>query len=219
MVTAAALCLVPGHAQACRITACSSRAGGLFRTRSRSRGLTSSAASSPDSSPWHSCAAAYALGRQRGVRLRLGRGPLLVVGAGGPSGGLNKAKRPGGKEVPVLAPRDVSSIWANVEGDGSKTAVLLVHQVDTPGKVALVAVSFAYVGLVLLLPTFNVFAQVRPQSPGLLIAFESLALTSRLPPTQGRACCVQAFHKGVGPFLEHLTDPDFLHAVRCTCVS
>lgn len=105
---------------------------------------------------------------------------------------------------------------SDVEGDGSKTVVLLVHQVDTPGKVALVAVSFAYVGLVLLLPTFNVFAQVRPQSPGPLYC---LALASCMPPTQGRACCVQAFHKGVGPFLEHLTDPDFLHAVRRTCVS
>ena len=215
MVTAAALCLVPGRAQARSITACSSHAGGLLRSRSRSRGLAGSAASSPASSPWHSCAAACAHGRQRGVRFR--RGPLLVVGAGGPSGGLNKAKRPGGKEVGVLPPRDVVLLELVLERWREQRSVVpLVHQVDTPGKVALVAVSFAYVGLVLLLPTFNVFAQVRPQVPGSCSFLLSGARF--LPPTQGRVCCVQAFHKGVGPFLEHLTDPDFLHAVRRTCV-
>ena len=97
---------------------------------------------------------------------------------------------------------------------------LLVQQVDTPGKAALVAVAFAYVGLVLLVPTFNVFAQVRVQSPAVLSACRALALALsgafRRSLTR-RSCLVwQAFHKGFGPFLEHLTDPDFLHAVRRT---
>ena len=58
---------------------------------------------------------------------------------------------------------------------------LLVQQVDTPGKAALVAVAFAYVGLVLLVPTFNVFAQVRLQTPDSSLACRGLALPSHLP--------------------------------------
>jgi len=33
-------------------------------------------------------------------------------------------------------------------------------------------------------------------------------------PTHADRAPAQAFHKGVGPFLTHLSDPDFLHAVR-----
>jgi len=46
---------------------------------------------------------------------------------------------------------------------------------------ALVGISFGYLGIVLFLPALNVF--------------------------------YQAFRNGVGPFLFHLTDPDFLQAV------
>ena len=36
----------------------------------------------------------------------------------------------------------------------------------------------------------------------------------RVFPRQRLGFLLQAFHKGFGPFFQHLTDPDFLHAVR-----
>lgn len=57
-------------------------------------------------------------------------------------------------------------------------------EVDTWGKMALVGISFGYLGIVLFLPALNVF--------------------------------YQAFRNGVGPFLFHLTDPDFLQAMKMT---
>lgn len=82
--------------------------------------------------------------------------PLLVVARAGPAGG----------------------------GVGSKAGDASGDDVDSPGRLLLVAVGVAYVALILLLPAANVF--------------------------------FQAFRNGVGPFVENVLDPDFLHAVKMT---
>ena len=86
--------------------ACSSHPVGLQRSRILGCGVSGNAASSLAVSRWHRPTAAWVFARLGDSQLRQGRGPLLTVNAGGPSGGLNKAKRPGGKEVRVLVPLD-----------------------------------------------------------------------------------------------------------------
>ena len=138
-------------------------------------------------------------------------------------------------------------------------------QVDTPIKKLLVAVGVGYLALVLLVPTLNVFYQVRPAKPftpqayGLAsstcihcicvcMRFGSVYLVLH---RTCRVCCftgldcpavgslhncraaavqlhsdmwlkafaktsvrmLQAFGKGIGPFIENVTEPDFLQAV------
>ncbi len=106
-------------------------------------------------------------------------------------------------------------------------------QVDTLGKKVLVGVAFSYVGIVLLLPFLNVFYQVRPWPPTLTAPAGaactcggrvSFCVAPHGPVQQEESaavkgcasCCAQAFRNGFGPFIEHLTDEDFLHAVRST---
>ncbi len=84
-------------------------------------------------------------------------------------------------------------------------------------------IAFAYVGLVLFVPFLNVFVQVctSPLAPTSSLMHLQPADASPLNvscpnnkrPLLKGAMSLQAFGNGVGPFVEHLMDEDFLHAV------
>ena len=105
----------------------------------------------------------------------------------------------------------------------ASASVPVMCQVDTLGKKVLVGIAFAYVGVVLLLPFVNVFYQARfspcrrcclardtrPSHHSSAHSSHALAMTMSVSWSLGE----QAFRNGAGPFIEHLMDEDFLHAV------
>lgn len=97
-------------------------------------------------------------------------------------------------------------------------------QLDTTGKKLLVATAVLYVGVVIFVPFINVFFQVSHLQTTLGDTFRISCLSCTFdkycvtPIAEGFAkfdavgVC-QAFRSGLGPFMEHLVDEDFLHAV------
>ncbi len=93
-------------------------------------------------------------------------------------------------------------------------------QVDTPGKKLLVGVAIGYLALVLLVPTVNVFVQV-PICPIHSIHVKS-HMVNVIPPHNVNLnihpAGLQAFARGVGPFISNITEPDFLQAVSLLAI-
>jgi len=90
-------------------------------------------------------------------------------------------------------------------------------QVDTPGKKLLVGVAIGYLALVLLVPTVNVFVQVTICPIHAVHVKSEMVKLSVIPPRDVNLnihpAVLQAFARGVGPFISNITEPDFLQAV------
>jgi len=90
-------------------------------------------------------------------------------------------------------------------------------QVDTPGKKLLVGVAIGYLALVLLVPTVNVFVQVTICPIHAVHVKSDMVKLNVIPPHDVNLnihpAVLQAFARGVGPFISNITEPDFLQAV------
>lgn len=96
--------------------------------------------------------------------------------------------------------------------------VFFMTQVDTPVRKLLLGIAVAYTAIIVVLPFLNVFYQVLP-FPGLEQARSDIftdcvkASCLQMTVSDRHRLMLQAFGNGFGPFLEHLQDEDFLHAV------
>ena len=98
---------------------------------------------------------------------------------------------------------------------------------DTPVRKVLLGIAVAYTVLIVVVPFLNVFLQVSAwptqliNLPHCTSVIRNYDGDDRIPtPVMDRQIVskthMQAFGNGFGPFLEHLADEDFLHAVSCS---
>jgi len=157
----------------------------------------------------------------------------VIRNAGGPAGGITRSKNSKGKEVsisPCMLREMVLAAWRETLQLGFDFAlmmegILMTHtavQVDTPGKKLLVGVAIGYLALVLLVPTVNVFVQVTICCIHAVHLKSEMVKLNVIPPHNVNLnihpAALQAFARGVGPFISNITEPDFLQAVSLFAV-
>lgn len=156
----------------------------------------------------------------------------VIRNAGGPAGGITRSKNSKGKEVsisPCMLREMVLAAWRTtlqlVFNCALMAGFLMTHiavQVDTPGKKLLVGVAIGYLALVLLVPTVNVFVQVTACPIHAVHAKLEMVKLNVTPPhgvnLNIHPAVLQAFARGVGPFISNITEPDFLQAVSLVAI-